>query len=66
MKVMEALTKGWWSNSSTVLLYYQFRKALCNIIKTFAVCVGYALHTAVSSLLHVIHVMVEFLFKLIC
>jgi len=27
---------------------------------------GYALQTAVSSLLHVIHVMVEFLFKLIC
>ena len=66
MKVMEALTKGWWSNSHTVLLDYQFHKALCSIIKTFAVCMGYALQTAVSSLLHVIHVMVEFLFKLIC
>jgi len=66
MKVMEALTKGWRSNSSTVLLDYLFHTALCNIIKTFAMCIGYALQTAVSSLLHVIHVMVEFLFKLIC
>jgi len=48
-----------------VLLDYQFHKALCNM-KTFAVRIGYALQTAVSSLLHVIYVMVEFLYKLIC
>jgi hypothetical protein len=63
---MEAVTTGWWSNPSTVLLDYQFHEALCNIIKTFAMCIGYALQTAVSSVLHVIHVMVEFIFKLIC
>jgi hypothetical protein len=65
VKVMEALTKGCQSNSDTVLLDYHFHKAVCNIIITFAVCIGYASQTSVSSSLHVFHVMVEFLFKLI-